>query len=95
MVPHFDQHQPVVNMASNEQEQAILQRQLHGLVTEHTNRRNLLKYSTFLDKVILSISFLCAVLGGVLNPIISVSRRRLIALRHKALIICRSSTAKQ
>jgi hypothetical protein len=54
------------------QSNAILERQLHGLPSERSHKKGLLHYSTPLDKVILFISFACAISGGILNPLISV-----------------------
>ncbi|KAK6833391.1 leptomycin B resistance protein pmd1 [Apiospora arundinis] len=51
---------------------SILDRQVHGLAPDPSGKRSLYSYSTPRDKIILLISFICAILGGVLNPLISV-----------------------
>ncbi|ETS85737.1 hypothetical protein PFICI_03762 [Pestalotiopsis fici W106-1] len=59
-------------MALNNQEKIILERQINGLAAQRPGKGSLLSYSTTLDKVILLISFTCAILGGILNPLIAV-----------------------
>ncbi|KAK8003951.1 hypothetical protein PG989_003670 [Apiospora arundinis] len=51
---------------------SILDRQVHGLAPDPSGKRSLYSYSTPRDKIILLISFICAILGGILNPLISV-----------------------
>ncbi|KAH8125763.1 multidrug resistance protein 1, 2, 3 [Trichoderma asperelloides] len=53
-------------------ERAILDRQLNGLETDGKKSNHVFVYATFLDKVILSISSLCAVIAGALNPLVPV-----------------------
>ncbi|KAK8101926.1 multidrug resistance protein 3 [Apiospora kogelbergensis] len=50
----------------------ILDRQVHGLAPDPSDKKSLYSYSTPRDKIILLLSFICAILGGVLNPLISV-----------------------
>ncbi|KAK8047979.1 ABC multidrug transporter [Apiospora saccharicola] len=56
----------------NDRVQKILTRQVHGLAPDPSARQSLYSYATPRDKFILLVSFVCAVLGGVLNPLISV-----------------------
>jgi len=60
------------NMEPNGRVKKILDRQVHGLAPEPSDKKSLYSYSTPRDKIILLISFICAILGGVLNPLISV-----------------------
>ncbi|PTB40116.1 hypothetical protein M441DRAFT_195530 [Trichoderma asperellum CBS 433.97] len=53
-------------------ERAILDRQLNGLETDGKKSNHVFVYATFLDKVILSISSLCAIIAGALNPLVPV-----------------------
>ncbi|CAH0050845.1 unnamed protein product [Clonostachys solani] len=55
----------------DERKRAILDRQLHGLATEDKDV-NIFQYFTTLDKVILFVSSVCAVLAGALNPLVPV-----------------------
>ncbi|KAK7911115.1 hypothetical protein PG985_013596 [Apiospora marii] len=59
-------------MDSDDRIQSILARQVHGLAPDPAARQSLYSYTTPRDKLILLVSFVCAVLGGVLNPLISV-----------------------
>ncbi|KAI0472515.1 multidrug resistance protein 1, 2, 3 [Xylaria cf. heliscus] len=59
-------------MEPNDQEKIILERQLNGLPSKHLGKKNILTFLTLQDKIIIFISIVCAVLGGILNPIISV-----------------------
>ncbi|KAK7966252.1 leptomycin B resistance protein pmd1 [Apiospora aurea] len=59
-------------MDSDDRVKRILNRQVHGLAPDPFARKSLYSYSTPRDKVIIVISFICAILGGVLNPLISV-----------------------
>lgn len=62
----------IVEMAPNDQEKVILERQINGLSIQGEEKRSLLSYSTTGDKIIILISFTCAILGGILNPLIAV-----------------------
>lgn len=62
-------------MDSNDRVQSILARQVHGLAQVPSARPSLYSYATPHDKLIILISFFCAILGGVLNPLISVRLR--------------------
>lgn len=75
-------------------ERAILDRQLNGLETDGKKSNHVFVYATFLDKVILSISSLCAVIAGALNPLVPVgdTRRRLFFIFPSLIIHSRSST---
>ncbi|KAK8017771.1 leptomycin B resistance protein pmd1 [Apiospora rasikravindrae] len=67
-------------MDSDDRVKRILDRQVQGLAPDPFAKRSLYSYSTPRDKVIIVINFICAILGGVLNPLISViygPRRRL------------------
>jgi len=60
-------------MELSEKERNVLDYQLNGLPTEGPARRStVFKYATTLDKTVLLISFICAVIGGILNPFIAV-----------------------
>ncbi|KAK8067281.1 P-loop containing nucleoside triphosphate hydrolase protein [Apiospora hydei] len=59
-------------MDSDDKVKRILDRQVHGLAPDPFAKKSLYSYSTPRDKVIIVISFICAILGGVLNPLISV-----------------------
>lgn len=59
-------------METDDRIQKILARQVHGLAPDPSARQSLYSYTTPRDKFILLVSFVCAVLGGVLNPLISV-----------------------
>ncbi|KAF7529216.1 hypothetical protein G7054_g9911 [Neopestalotiopsis clavispora] len=59
-------------MAPNDQEKVILERQINGLSIQGEEKRSLLSYSTTGDKIIILISFTCAILGGILNALIAV-----------------------
>ncbi|KAI0192134.1 multidrug resistance protein 1, 2, 3 [Astrocystis sublimbata] len=59
-------------MEPNSQEKNILERQTNGLPTEHLKKTNLLDFLTLKDKIIILISIVSAIFGGILNPIISV-----------------------
>ncbi|KAL6901274.1 multidrug resistance protein 1, 2, 3 [Trichoderma evansii] len=56
----------------NDRERAILDRQLNGIESDGKKRNNVFAYATFSDKVILSISSLCAIIAGALNPLVPV-----------------------
>jgi hypothetical protein len=58
--------------SSDERKQAVLHRQLFGLLNEGERKLNLATYATNLDKVILSFSSICAIIAGALNPIVPV-----------------------
>ncbi|KAK8137525.1 hypothetical protein PG984_003018 [Apiospora sp. TS-2023a] len=58
-------------MDSDDRVQKILARQIQGLAPDPSARQSLYSYATPRDKLILLISFICAVLGGILNPLIS------------------------
>lgn len=73
------------NMASKDNERAILDRPLHGLSLVGAEKKTLLTYSTRSDKIMLFISFVCAILGGILNPLISV-RNFVLTQLHNILI---------
>ncbi|KAK2601545.1 hypothetical protein QQS21_004930 [Conoideocrella luteorostrata] len=66
--------------AEKELARAVLDRQLHGTQEKgSTSRRSVFSYATASDKVILSISSVCAVFAGALNPLVPVSTH---ARRH-------------
>ena len=62
-------------MSSEERKQAVLQRQLHGLLGGDAGRPELADYVTKLDRTILCASSACAVIAGALNPLVPVRRR--------------------
>ena len=68
---------------SNERERAVLDRQLNGLPSEDRDKskRNVLAYATTSDKVILSVSSVCAVFAGALNPLVPVSTTPTLPIR--------------
>lgn len=68
---------------SNERERAVLDRQLNGLPSEdkEKSKRNVLTYATASDKVILSVSSVCAVFAGALNPLVPVSTTSTLPIR--------------
>jgi len=41
--------------------------------SSNSSNKNILQYSTTLDKTVLVVSSICAVIGGILNPLIAVS----------------------
>ncbi|KAI1050688.1 hypothetical protein LB507_009409 [Fusarium sp. FIESC RH6] len=56
-------------------QRAVLERQLHGLPNDtdkHTPKLNITIYATKFDKVILSLSSICAIIAGALNPLVPV-----------------------
>lgn len=57
----------------DERQRAILDRQLNGLGGEAGQRKNVFAYATLSDRVILSVSSICAILAGALNPLVPVS----------------------
>jgi hypothetical protein len=62
-------------MDLSQQQQQILERQLHGhLPRERINKKGLLEYTTLQDRVILLVSFVGAILGGALNSLIGVQK---------------------
>ncbi|GFG13172.1 leptomycin B resistance protein pmd1 [Aspergillus udagawae] len=56
----------------DERQRAILDRQLNGLGGEAEQRKNVFAYATVSDRIILSVSSICAVLAGALNPLVPV-----------------------
>ncbi|KAI8626450.1 hypothetical protein F5Y19DRAFT_446582 [Xylariaceae sp. FL1651] len=60
-------------MPNEMEEQAIFDRQLHGL-TLHLPRARLLDFASGADKLLLDISCVCASLRGALNPLLTVSQ---------------------
>ena len=63
------------NARVDERKRAILDRQLNGIQGEEKQTKNVLAYATFSDRIILSVSSICAVLAGALNPLVPVSSR--------------------
>ncbi|KAI0802501.1 putative ABC multidrug transporter [Xylaria sp. FL0064] len=65
----------------NEHQKQILDRQLNGLPpNEHSDKQSILKHTTPREKIILAISFIGAILGGVLNPLIGVIYGQLVGV---------------
>jgi hypothetical protein len=61
--------------SSKELERAILDRQLNGIAYESHKKgsgKNVLAYATTMERVILALSSVCAVLAGALNPLVPV-----------------------
>ncbi|KAK2867786.1 hypothetical protein FQN49_003477 [Arthroderma sp. PD_2] len=58
--------------SADECKRAILDRQLHGIKCQEKESINVFAYATFSDKIILSVSSVCAVLAGALNPLVPV-----------------------
>lgn len=66
---------------SDERTRAILDRQLNGIQSPETQSSiNVLTYATRWDKIILSISSVCAVCAGALNPLVPVIYGLLVAV---------------
>jgi hypothetical protein len=60
-------------MDLSEKERNILDYQLNGLPPlDPGRRRTIFEYATAFDKTVLLVSFICAVIGGILNPFIAV-----------------------
>jgi hypothetical protein len=60
-------------MDLSEKERNILDRQLNGLPPKDPDHRStIFEYATSFDKIVLLISSICAVIGGILNPFIAV-----------------------
>lgn len=57
----------------DEHRRAILDRQLNGVQDEAKQSKNVFAYATFSDRIILSVSSICAILAGALNPLVPVS----------------------
>jgi ATP-binding cassette subfamily B (MDR/TAP) protein 1 len=58
--------------AGRERQRAILDRQLCGLDNESLPKKNVLTYAALSDRIILSVSSICAILAGALNPLVPV-----------------------
>ncbi|RGP79565.1 multidrug resistance 3 [Fusarium longipes] len=61
--------------SADDHQRAVLERQLHGLpndAAQPNSKRNITIYATKLDKVILSLSSICAIIAGALNPLVPV-----------------------
>lgn len=57
---------------SDEHKQAVLHRQLFGLSNINGKKPKLATYATNLDRVVLSLSSVCAIIAGALNPLVPV-----------------------
>ncbi|KAE8363740.1 P-loop containing nucleoside triphosphate hydrolase protein [Aspergillus caelatus] len=55
-----------------ERQRVILDRQLHGLDNGTSPKHNVLTYASISDRTILSVSSICAILAGALNPLVPV-----------------------
>ncbi|OCL14126.1 hypothetical protein AOQ84DRAFT_408764, partial [Glonium stellatum] len=70
-----------LNMQLSEDEKKILDRQPHGLETQTKSRRgSILEYATSLDKLILLVSSISAVVSGALNPLLTVVYGQLVGV---------------
>lgn len=61
--------------SADDHQRAVLERQLHGLpndAEQPNSKPNIIIYATRLDKVILSLSSICAIIAGALNPLVPV-----------------------
>lgn len=65
--------------SADDHQRAVLERQLHGLPndaeqpnSQPNSKPNIIIYATRLDKVILSLSSICAIIAGALNPLVPV-----------------------
>ncbi|RBR10280.1 uncharacterized protein FIESC28_09530 [Fusarium coffeatum] len=61
--------------STDDHQRAVLERQLHGLPNDAgqpISKPNITIYATKLDKVILSLSSICAIIAGALNPLVPV-----------------------
>ncbi|XEV01857.1 hypothetical protein FSHL1_007144 [Fusarium sambucinum] len=61
--------------SADDHQRAVLERQLHGLPNDAGQpnfKPNITIYATKLDKVILSLSSICAIIAGALNPLVPV-----------------------
>ncbi|RWA09627.1 hypothetical protein EKO27_g5492 [Xylaria grammica] len=68
-------------MNLNEQQRQVLDNQIHGLpLADNYDKKGILGYTTLTDKVILLFSFVGAIAGGVLNPLISVIYGQLVGV---------------
>ena len=69
-----DEPQKAQSPAETELERTILDRQLHGVDSKasHSQFWGLLEYTTLLDKFVLFISCVCAIVSGALNPLLTV-----------------------
>jgi hypothetical protein len=79
-------------MSPEERQKAVLQRQLHGLPNDDGRRPKIAAYATKLDKTILCISSVCAIVAGTLNPLVPVRLSRFIStqstpLAHPCLLV--------
>jgi hypothetical protein len=60
-------------MDLSEKERNVLDYQLNGLPRKDSDRRStIFDFATTSDKAVLLVSFICAVIGGILNPFIAV-----------------------
>lgn len=86
------------DLGAKEREKLILDRQLNGLPSgeESNSKQHVFAYATASDKVILSISSVCAVLAGALNPLVPVRVFTVLDILHCSfanVTTCRSFTA--
>lgn len=61
--------------SADDHQRTVLERQLHGLPNDAgqpNSKPNIIIYATRLDKVILSLSSICAIIAGALNPLVPV-----------------------
>ncbi|KAH7179814.1 uncharacterized protein B0J16DRAFT_364351 [Fusarium flagelliforme] len=61
--------------SADDHQRAVLERQLHGLPNDAdagqpNSKPNITIYATKLDKIILSLSSICAIIAGALNPLV-------------------------
>ncbi|CAG7563307.1 unnamed protein product, partial [Fusarium equiseti] len=80
LTSRWPSHSPAMASAgaetsADDHQRAVLERQLHGLpndVGQSSSKPNITTYATKLDKVILSLSSICAIIAGALNPLVPV-----------------------
>lgn len=60
------------DVSGRERQRAVINRQLQGLDHEALPKQNVLTYAALSDRIILSVSSICAILAGALNPLVPV-----------------------
>ncbi|KAF3482575.1 leptomycin B resistance protein pmd1 [Arthroderma uncinatum] len=70
--PHTRDTTELQLLSGSKQEEAILNRQIHGLTKENDGADSVFSYATRVDIAIMAVSGLAAIIAGTLNPILTI-----------------------